>query len=134
MNDAVTPGQEVDVKDDLYRCITTPDWWDSNENRPSSASFKQPDFSTDVARIAGSPDYTLSRFPKGCGLVSFNYGDAKAIGYTARLEIDPQHAENHAHANVYNPLDSDNKRKKLAKKLIDAILKKGGIVRVPTFG
>lgn len=133
MSDAAMPGQEVDVNDDLYRCITTPDWWDSSENRPSSAAFKQPDFSTDVVSLAGSPSYTLSRFPNGCGLVAFNYADAKAIGFTARLEIDPEYPDNHAHANVYNPLNSDNKRKKLARKLIEKILEKGGIVCVPTF-
>src|SRR5947208_558420 len=99
MSSPASPTAEVDPREDLYRCITTPDWWVEEENRPSSAAFKQPDFSTDVASLAGSPDYTLSRFAQGCGLVSFNYGEAKAIGFIARVEADPNFPENKAHAN-----------------------------------
>ena len=40
MSDA-SPGPEVDSTDNLFRCITTPDWWVSEEGRPSSAAFKQ---------------------------------------------------------------------------------------------
>jgi hypothetical protein len=56
-----------------------------------------------MASIAGSPQYTLDRFPRGSGLVSFNYGGAKVIGFIARIEADPEYPENKAHANVYNP-------------------------------
>lgn len=59
MSDTATPRSEVDSKEDLYRCITTPDWWVAEEKRPSSAAFKQPVFSTDVASLAGSIDHTL---------------------------------------------------------------------------
>jgi hypothetical protein len=133
MSNSITPGPEIDVKDDLYRCVTTNDWWVAEENRPSSAAFKQPDFSTDVVSLAGSPEYTLSRFPEGCGLVQFNYGDAKLIGFIARLERDPDHPDNHAHANVYNSHGS-SKRKTLAQKLVEKIVEKGGIIRAPSFG
>jgi hypothetical protein len=88
MSQAGAPGPEVDTKEDLYRCLTTPDWWVAEEKRPSSAAFKQPDFSADVASLAGSPQYTLERFPAECGLVAFNHGDAKEIGFIARLEPD----------------------------------------------
>ena len=27
MSNAGTPGPEVDAREDLYRCLTTPDWW-----------------------------------------------------------------------------------------------------------
>lgn len=88
MSDA-SPGPEVDPTENLFRCITTNDWWVAEEGRPSSAAFKQPDFSTDMESIAKTPEYTLRRFPAGCGLVAFNYGTAKAIGFVARQEGDP---------------------------------------------
>ena len=116
MSTASSPGQEVDTKEDLYRCLTTMDWWVAEEGTPSSAAFKQPEFSTDVVSLAGSPEYTLSRFPAGCGLILFNYGDAKGLGFAARLELDPEFPENKAHANVYNP-NVPSKRKTMAQKL-----------------
>jgi len=122
------PGPEVDPAEDLYRCLTTPQWWVEEEQRPSSAAFKHPDFSTDVASLAGSPEYTLRRFPPGCGLVSFNYGDAKAIAFLARLEPDPDYPENKAHANVHNP-NPTAKRKVMAQKLAQ----KCAVVKVPAF-
>ncbi len=133
MNPSPTPGPEVDVIEDLYRCITTPAWWVAEENRPSSAAFKQPDFSTDIVSIARTPEHTLSRFPAGCGLVFFNYGDAKAIGFLARKEVDPQHPDNLAHGNVYNGIQSGSKRKTMAQKLVDKIVRKNTIVKVPNF-
>jgi hypothetical protein len=126
------PGQEVDIGENLYRCITTMDWWVPEENRPSSAAFKQPNFSTDVVSIAGSPEYTLRRFPQGCGLVSFNYGDAKVIGYSARLEVDPDFPDNRAHANVYNGSGS-SKRKTMAQKLAQKVVETNGVVQAPSF-
>lgn len=133
MSESAAPGPEVNVNEDLYRCITTPAWWVAEENRPSSAAFKQPDFSTDIVSIAGTPDYTLSRFPSGCGLVLFNYGNTKTIGFIARQELDPAHPENLAHANVYNGTSSGNKRKTMAQKLVDKIVEKNTIVVVPHF-
>jgi hypothetical protein len=133
MSQPATPGPEVDVQEDLYRCITTPAWWVPEENRPSSAAFKQPDFSTDMVSIARTPTYTLSRFPPGCGLVLFNYGDAKAIGFLARREMDPAHPENLAHANVYNRMPSGSKRKTMAQMLVEKIVEKNTIVMVPNF-
>jgi hypothetical protein len=129
MSQAGAPGPEVDPSEDLYRCLTTPAWWVAEERRPSSAAFRHPDFSVDVASLAGSPAYTLSRFPAGCGLVSFNYGAAKAVGCIARLEADPEHPENRAHANVYTS-PSAGKRKVMAQKLVGLCT----VVRKPTFG
>src|SRR6516225_9065658 len=114
MSNVAAPGPEVDAAERLYRCITTPAWWVPEENRPSSAAFKQPDFSTDMASVAGTPAYTLGRFPPGCGLVAFFYCDAKAIGFIARVEPDPEYPDNKAHANVYNPNNSQKKRKTMA--------------------
>jgi hypothetical protein len=133
MSQPSTPGPEVDGREHLYRCITTPAWWVAEENRPSSAAFKSPVFSVDIASLVGSPANTLSRFPRGCGLVQFNCGDAKAIGFVARQEIDPRFPDNLAHANVYNDAQSGNKRKTVAQKLIDQIVEKRGILVEPRF-
>ncbi len=115
--------------DHLHRCLTAPDWWVAEENRPSSAAFKQPDFSTDMASIAKTPEYTLARFPAGCGLVAFNYGEAKTIGFITRQEEDPEFPDNKAHANVYNPQASGSKRKTMAQKLAQ----KCAVLKPPTF-
>ena len=132
MSPPPAPGPELAVDEDLYRCITTPTWWVDEENRPSSAAFRHPDFSTDIVSIAGTPDYTLSRFGPGCGLVLFNYGDAKLIGFLARKELDPQHPDNLAHANVYSH-PSNSKRKTMALKLVDLIVAKKSVVVAPHF-
>ena len=127
------PGPEVDAKEDLWRCITTPDWWVAEQKRPSSAAFKRPDFSTDIASIAETASYTLCRFPTGCGLVSFNCGAARTIGFVARKEEDPDHPTNQAHANVYNPITSGSKRKTMAQKLAQWVVDNGGVLAEPNF-
>ena len=128
MSTEVTPGPEVETVENLFRCLTTPDWWVAQERRPSSAAFKQPTFSTDVESLAGTPQYTLARFSAECGIVVFNYGNAKAIGFLARLETDPEFPDNRAHANVYNDGGS-SKRKTMAQKLVE----KCTVLIEPTF-
>jgi hypothetical protein len=66
--------------------------------------------------MTDTPQYTLGRFPAGCGLVLFNYGAAKGLGFLARHEEDPQYPDNKAHANVYtSPVTK--KRKVMAHNL-----------------
>jgi hypothetical protein len=111
-----TPGPPVDEKENLYRGITTRTWWVEEENRPSSAAFRHPDFSVDIASLAKSHTHTLSHLPPGSGVVSFNCGQAVQIGFVVRHELDPAHPDNHAHANVYN-FASSSQRKKMAQRL-----------------
>jgi hypothetical protein len=80
------------------------------------AAFAHPFFSVDIASIAGSPQFTLGHLPVGSGLVSFNCGTAKALGFIARHELDSAHRDNAAHANVYCSLPQ-KQRKKAAQKL-----------------
>ena len=110
------PGPVVDDKEDLFRGITTVAWWVEEEGRPSSAAFKHPDFSVDVVSLAGSHIHTLGHLPPGSGVVQFNCGAARLIGFTTRLEPDPEQPGNHAHANVYNP-EKPSQRKKMAQRL-----------------
>jgi hypothetical protein len=120
MSEQVSPAQHdgppVADTEDLYRGITTNDWWVPEGNRPSSAAFRFPDFSSDVVSLAGSPEFTLAHLPAGSGIAQFNSGVARALGFDARLEADPEQPENHAHANVYCLLES-KQRKKAAQKL-----------------
>ena len=51
MSDADARGPQVDAADDLYRMITTPDWWVVNAKRPSSAAFDEPKFSVNIASL-----------------------------------------------------------------------------------
>ena len=112
----LSPGPQVDDAEDLYRGITTESWWVEAENRPSSAAFRHPDFSVDIASLAGSPAHTLGHLPPGSGIVSFNCGVAHGIGFVVRREPDPAHPENHAHANVYGS-PSASQRKRMAQRL-----------------
>lgn len=106
-------GPEVQPQEDLYRGLPTKDWWIAEEKRPSSAAFSFPSFSVDVASLAGSPQFTLDHLPSGSGLVAFNCGQARQLGFDARLEPDPNHPENHAHANVYCSLPTKQRRSEL---------------------
>src|SRR5438093_208642 len=128
MIDAPSPSPEVDPREDLYRGLTTPAWWVAEEKRPSSAAFRHPNFSVDVVSIAGTPEHTLAHLPAGSGLVSFNCGAAKGLGFNAYLEPDPQYPENKAHANVYSSASS-SKRKTMAQRLVSSCK----VVREPAF-
>ena len=121
-------GPPVADDEDLYRCIS-PEWWIDEEKRVSSAAFTFPRFSVDVASLAGSPQATLSRFRQGSGIAAFLCREARALGCDVRLEIDPAHPENKAHAHVSMPQTS-GKRKAAARRL-------AAMCRVliePTFG
>ena len=120
-------GPQVGDDEELYRCIAHPHWWDDQEQRITSAAFKYPCFSVDIASLAGSPDATLSRFRAGTGLVVFPCRTAKELGCEVRREPDPNHPENPAHAHVYLPAE---RRKNVARKLVEACT----VVRVPNFG
>ena len=120
-------GPKVDDEEGLYRCIAYPNWWNDGEQRITSAAFKFPCFSVDVASLAGSPDATLSRFRPGTGLVVFSCLAASQLGCDVRLEPDPMCPENRAHAHVYLPPE---KRKTVARKLAGAC----SVVRRPSFG
>lgn len=109
-------GPQVDAAEDLFRGITTDDWWVAEEGRPSSAAFRHPDFSVDVVSLAGTSAFTLAHLPPGSGIVQFNCGAARENNFDARLEADPGNPENHAHANVYS-LHSTSQRKKAAQRL-----------------
>jgi hypothetical protein len=100
MSEAPSPGPGVDGNDELYRGITTPDWWVAAEGRPSSAAFSFPKFSVDVASRT-TVEQTLGHLRPSSGLVSFPCGKARDLGFDARLEIDPNFPENLAHAHVY---------------------------------
>jgi hypothetical protein len=107
----------VDDDEELYRAIMHPNWWKPEEQRISSAAFKQePTFSVDIASIAGSPEKTLERFWVGTGLASFPCREARKLGCSVRKERDPQHPDNDAHAHVYMPADEKD-RMRAAKKL-----------------
>lgn len=114
-------GPEVDPAEDLYRAVTVPDWWNPSGNPPlRSAAFSWPKFSVNIASLM-TPDEAIRHLrevlkcPNG-GIVTFNCGDAKALGFDPRREIDPQYPKNLAHANVYSD-GSRSKRKTRAKQL-----------------
>jgi hypothetical protein len=91
-------GPPVGDEEELYRCIAYPNWWNEPEQRITSAAFKFPCFSVDVASLAGSPEATLSRFWAGSGLVVFSCRVARELGCDVRLEPDPTSPDNQAHA------------------------------------
>src|SRR5438874_1979110 len=130
MPDDGTRGPPVDGQEDLYRLITTKDWWQND--RPSSAAFKLPKFSTNVVSLT-TLEKTVEQLikllnkPKG-GVVQFNCGIARGFGFDARMELDQNFPENTAHANVYHD-GSGSRRKTDAKKLAESCR----CVHEPTF-
>ncbi|HET6884026.1 MAG TPA: hypothetical protein VFI31_27985 [Pirellulales bacterium] len=119
-------GPQVPASEALRRAITSLDWWVAAEDRVSSAAFAFPVFSVDVASLA-TPEQTLGRFKAGCGLVQFNSGAARQLGFDARQELDARFPENSAHANVYCDLPK-NERKRRAQQLVSLAT----ILRAPT--
>lgn len=115
MHDQSTRGSQVSGREDLYRAIIYPYWWDSENRRPSSAAFRERKFSVDIASRT-TPEATLARFSAGSGLVEFNCGEARQIGFDARQERDHLYPDNTAHAHVYSD-HSNNERKQRAREL-----------------
>lgn len=93
-------GPLVDDAEDAYRAILYPWQWVEHLNRPSSAAFDEEVFSVDLASRT-TPAQTRARFNLVLELVAFNCGEARAIGFDTRDELDPLHSENQAHAHVY---------------------------------
>jgi hypothetical protein len=134
MCDPVTRGPSVDSAADLHRFITTPDWWVKNVQppRPSSAAFDAPRFSVNIAPLINFEESTRQlhedlHCPHG-GIVAFNCGIARGLGFDSRQELDENAPNNLAHAHVYYDGTSSS-RKKNARKLA-AIC---GTVLAPTF-
>ena len=120
MSDGGTRGRRVDASEDLYRCITTPEWWVSNNTRPSSAAFALPKFSVNIASLATINETKQQLIeqlhkPNG-GIVSFGCGRARELGFDAHREIDEQFPDNAAHAHVYYD-GNGSSRKKNARRL-----------------
>lgn len=120
-------GAEVPASEMLSRAITSRDWWVATEARVSSAAFAFPVFSVDRASLA-SPGQTLGRFRQGSGLVQFNAGAARELGFDARQELDGNFPDNLAHANVYCDLGK-KERKRRAQQLVSLTT----VARAPEF-
>jgi hypothetical protein len=90
----------VSDQEQVYRAILYPQHWSDAQQRPSSAAFDDPVFSVDIASRT-TPDLTKARFRMVLKLVEFNCGEARAIGFDTRDEIDPLFGDNVAHAHVY---------------------------------
>ncbi len=102
-------GPPVDATETLYRGISCKQWWDAIAQSPTSGAFRHDVFSVDVASKTTSHQDTLAHLPPGSGLVAFNCGEARALGFDARDEIDQESPENQAHANVYCDLPTKQK-------------------------
>lgn len=113
-------GQEVSPTETLYRFVTAASFWVAAENRPSSSLFDSPPrVSVNVASLT-----TMDRCrqqlievlhaPDG-GMVSFNCGSARQLGFDARHEHE---AGNRAHAHLYcDEQMSAKQRKRNAQRL-----------------
>ncbi len=134
MPDSGERGPEVDSQEDLYRAIHTPSWWIAGRAYPlSSAAFSWPCFSVNIASLMSFDEalrhlHEVMKSPKG-GIVAFNCGDARKLGFNPRQEPDPVYPENKAHANVYSD-GTDSHRKARAKKLARSFCR---VVLEPSF-
>jgi hypothetical protein len=108
---------KVDAATDLYRAITHPDWWDSENKRVNMAAF---DDSLVSAYITSQTtvETVLAKFGPGTGIVRFNAGMARAHEYDPVHEFDPEKGEDESHVHVYRACSS-SKRKTRAQELAD---------------
>lgn len=136
MADVGSRGRQVEPAENLYRAIPSPEWLNFSRDPPSVSSYAfkvNSPFSVNVASLIGL-DGAIRHMKEvlKCqdgGIVAFNCGQARSLGYDARHEPDPNFRDNKAHANVY--FDGTNStRKKAAKKL--AMLCE--LVHRPSFG
>ncbi len=123
MSEDAAHGPLVPEGEDLYRLITTPNWWVAEHNRPSSAAFNASPFSVNIASLTTLPEThrQLSDelgHPEG-GIVAFLCGTSRGFGFDPRHEPDPLFPTNVAHAHVYYSGGSSS-RKKSARKLAEA--------------
>ena len=95
-------GPQVPDIEDLYRALLHAEWYIEDETPPvvSTAAFAYDRFSADIAGRT-SPEKVLSRFNEGTGLVEFNCGKAREVGFDAHEEKDKKNPGNDAHAHVY---------------------------------
>lgn len=120
MSDAPQRGPAVSPREELYRLITTPDWWVTEEQRLSSAAFDAPQFSVNIASLTTVGEtvnqLTLLLGKPNGGVVAFNCGRARELGFDTRHEADGLYPQNSAHAHVYYSGGS-SARKKNARRL-----------------
>jgi len=125
MSDAGLRGPQVDPSEDLYRAVTVVEWWDRSVDPPRVRSFAfkvDTPFSVNIASIIGLEGARrhmreVLRSPWG-GIVVFNCGKARSVGFDARQEADPDWPDNTAHANVYFD-GSGSSRKRAARRLAE---------------
>lgn len=114
MGDADRRGPQVRPEETLHQFITVRSFWVAKENRPSSALFDNPPrVSVNIASLT-TIDKCRRQLRKdlgkpGGGMVSYNCGEARELGFDARHE--PERG-NQAHAHLYCDLDLSNKRRK----------------------
>lgn len=116
MADDIARGPAVPEEDTLHRAVlplAAAVWFPNGVL--SSAAFNYPTFSTDIARLA-TVEQSLARWEVGTGLVGFNCGTARGIGFDARHEPEDG---NDAHANVYSDF-APKERKRRARKLAES--------------
>jgi hypothetical protein len=116
-------GTEVAGDEALLRGIVRPEWWNAEEQRPSTAIFSFPKFSAyqetitpdthPIRRLPAGSD----QFPDGSGVLRINCNAARLLGFDARHE--PENGDE-AHANVYCDLNS-TQRKKRIRRLLDPV-------------
>ena len=113
-------GPAVDASANLLRFITTPSFWVSAAQRPSSAAIDKPKFSVNIESLASFAEHQrqltdVLKRPTG-GIVRFACSAARALSFQAHAEIDDEYPENVAHAHVYDD-GEDRTRKKRARSL-----------------
>ncbi len=122
MNAEAARGQPVGEAETLYRFVTAASFWVPTQHRPSSSLFDDPPrVSVNVASLT-----TLEKCrrqlvdelhkPEG-GMVSFNCGQARDLGFDARHEPE---RNNPAHAHLYCDGTPAKQRKKNAQRLARA--------------
>jgi len=120
MVDADKREKQVHADETLYRFVTVSSFWVTKQNRPSSSLFDDPPrVSINVASMT-----TVQQCERQLredldsadgGMVSFNCGEARRLGFDARHEPE---RDNKAHGHLYcDGTLSSNQRKRNAQRL-----------------
>jgi hypothetical protein len=132
MCDADDRESQVPPHETLYRFVTVRSFWVAREDRPSSSLFDDPPrVSVNVASMTNVEECKRQLHedigkPDG-GMVSFNCGNARELGFDARHEPEPN---NRAHSHLYCDVElSSTQRKKNAQRLARSC----GVVIHPQF-
>jgi hypothetical protein len=102
---------KVDGETELYRAITNPDWWDSENHCVTLDAFHDRLVSAYITSRT-SPETILATKWPGTGIVKFKAETARQLEYEVLHEFDPAIGEDESHVHLYRQCGSKQRKKR----------------------